>query len=128
MTDEEFVTLMNPGINIVKEFEIQFLSPFIINLLRKLEKKYMACNCLNEEGQPTQMCRGTCNKLKAIINNQHEEQIRDPMNGFAELILSQVDKLIAQRMDSLRIEFQKEQFDMYKKAFIEGLEVGLRNN
>jgi hypothetical protein len=83
----------------------------------------MACNCKKEDGTLSDRCFGAC--VKDSIVKQKEEAIRDPMNGFAELILSQVDQRIQNRMTSLQVTFQKEQFELYKKAFLDGLNEGI---
>jgi hypothetical protein len=46
-------------------------------------------------------------------------------NGFAELILSQVEKKIAYRMQELKVTFERSQMEIYKKAFMEGIKEGI---
>lgn len=83
----------------------------------------MACKCKNPDGTLSNECFGAC--VKDSIVKQEEDAKRDPMNGFAELILSQVEQRIQNRMTSLQLTFQKEQFDLYKKAFLDGLNEGV---
>ncbi len=86
----------------------------------------MSCQCKDENGQPSDRCYGTCGTIskKAIVQAQ-EKVSRDPMAGFAELILSQVEKRIAYRMAELTIKFERSQIDLYQKAFKEGLKEGI---
>lgn len=83
----------------------------------------MACKCLNPDGTLSSRCVGAC--VKESIINQEENARRDPMNGFAELIMSQVEQRIQNRVTTLQVSFQKEQFDLYKKAFLDGLKEGI---
>ena len=83
----------------------------------------MACKCTNPDGTLSQMCTGVC--LKEVIVKHVDAVKRDPMNGFAELILSQVEVMIRNKMTTLQVAFQKEQFDAYKKAYIEGIHEGI---
>jgi diacylglycerol kinase family enzyme len=83
----------------------------------------MACKCKNPDGTLSDVCIGAC--VKDSIVKQEEEARRDPMNGFAELILSQVEQRIQNRMTTLQVTFQKEQFELYKKAFLDGLNEGI---
>ena len=83
----------------------------------------MACKCTNPDGTLSQMCTGAC--AKEVIVKHVDEVKRDPMNGFAELIMSQVEAMIRNRMTTLQVTFQKEQFDTYKKAYIEGIHEGI---
>ena len=39
--------------------------------------------------------------------------------------MSQVEAMIRNRMTTLQVTFQKEQFDTYKKAYIEGIHEGI---
>ena len=83
----------------------------------------MACRCRLPDGTLSAVCMGAC--VKESIIRQEEDARRDPLNGFAELILAQVERLIQSKMTALQVSFQQEQFDLYKKAFIEGLKEGL---
>ena len=83
----------------------------------------MACKCTNPDDTLSQMCTGAC--VKEVIVKHVDEVKRDPMNGFAELIMSQVEAMIRNRMTTLQVTFQKEQFDTYKKAYIEGIHEGI---
>ena len=83
----------------------------------------MACKCTNPDGTLSQMCTVAC--VKEVIVKHVDEVKRDPMNGFAELIMSQVEAMIRNRMTTLQVTFQKEQFDTYKKAYIEGIHEGI---
>jgi len=83
----------------------------------------MGCSCTNHDGTLSTRCFGTC-KDKIILHV--EEQKRDPMGGFAEMIMNQVKTLINHRMTTLKLEFQKEQFDLYNDAFLKGIKEGIR--
>lgn len=83
----------------------------------------MACKCTNPDGTLAQMCTGAC--VKEVVASFVEDVKREPMNGFAELIMSQVEAMIRNRMTTLQVTFQKEQFDTYKKAYIEGIHEGI---
>jgi len=83
----------------------------------------MACKCKNQDGTLSDKCFGDC--LKDSIAKQVEDSRRDPMNGFAELILSQVEQRIQNRMTTLQVKFQQEQWDLYKKAYLDGLKEGI---
>ena len=83
----------------------------------------MACQCKNPDGTLKSMCVGDC--VKGSIIQQEESARRDPMNGFAELIMSQVDQRIQNRMTTMHVQLQKEQLEIYKQAFIEGLKEGI---
>lgn len=82
----------------------------------------MACNCNKEDGTLSGICFGTCKSHIGFITGEAE---RDPLNGFAELILSQVEKRIERQMYQLKIEFQAEQIKLYKEAFLEGIKAGM---
>lgn len=83
----------------------------------------MPCTCKNSDGTLSDVCFGLCAKDSIV---KHLENIeRDPMKGFADLILSQVDQRIQNRMTQLQVTFEKEQFNVYKKAFLEGLNEGI---
>ena len=83
----------------------------------------MACKCKNQDGTPSQTCMGTC-KLD-VIKEQEIQQQRDPLNGFAELILAQVDKRLDLRLAKFHLELHDEFLQDYKKAFLEGLKEGI---
>lgn len=83
----------------------------------------MACKCTNQDGTLSQRCTGAC--VKEVIATFVDDVKRDPMNGFVELIMSQVEVMIRNRMTTLQVTFQKEQFDTYKKAYIEGIHEGI---
>lgn len=83
----------------------------------------MACKCTSKDGTLAQMCTGAC--VKEVIVKHVEEAKRDPMNGFAELIMSQVEIMIRNKMTTLQVTFQQEQFDNYKKAYIDGIHEGI---
>lgn len=84
----------------------------------------MACTCKNEDGTLAKNCIGKC--VKKSIIKQEEDARRDPMNGFAELILSQVEQRIKSQMTVLTLSFKKEQFDVYKEAFLDGINEGIK--
>ena len=88
----------------------------------------MTCKCTNFDGTLSDICYGTCKKESII--KQEEDARRDPLNGFAELILSQVEKIIQNRMTSLQITFQKDQFELSKKSYregiLDGIEIGIK--
>ncbi len=84
----------------------------------------MACDCRDKEGNLLSMCVGAC--VKKVLIQQEEQVKRDPMQGFAELILSQVEQRIRNQMNSLRVSFEKEKLELYKSAFLEGIKEGLR--
>lgn len=85
----------------------------------------MTCKCLNHDGTSSEICFGTC-RLESMIVEQDKQQQRDPLNGFAELILSQVDKIIDRRIMQCRVEFEKSQIALYKTAFLEGIKEGMK--
>ena len=60
-----------------------------------------------------------------VIQEMEEQQHRYPLDGFAEIILAQVDRRISQRLSECRVEFQESQLSLYKKAFLEGIREGL---
>ena len=82
----------------------------------------MACGCKDFNGKPTDRCVGLC---KESLIMQQDIQARDPLNGFSELILSQVDKMIESKINKIKVEFQKEQIELHKIAFLEGLKEGI---
>ena len=82
----------------------------------------MACKCTLPDGSLSYNCFGTCGE--SIINMKEKISI-DPMSGFAELILSQLDKRIDYRMSELQVIFQREQIELYKKAFLQGIKEGI---
>lgn len=84
----------------------------------------MACECRDNEGNLLKMCVGTC--IKKAVLQQEEQTKRDPMQGFAELILSQVDQRIRNQMTTLRVIFEKEKLELYKTAFLDGIKEGIR--
>jgi hypothetical protein len=55
-----------------------------------------------------------------------EERKDDPLNGFAELILSQVDKRIDYALNRFRVTLEKEWSVECRDIFIEGFEKGLK--
>lgn len=78
----------------------------------------MVCKCINPDGTPTQYCTGSCTVLKPVVD--------DPLNGFAELILSQVDKRIEHALDKFHIKIEKEISVDYRDIFLEGFKEGLK--
>ena len=83
----------------------------------------MPCNCKNEDGTLSDRCYGKC--VKDSIVKQSEEASRDPLNGFAELILSQVDRRIQNQINALQVKFEREKVEIYKEAFLDGLKEGI---
>jgi hypothetical protein len=87
----------------------------------------MACTCKDAEGNPLNRCIGLC-LVKDAIYTITDEQKREPLNGFAELILSQVDKMISERLNKFHLnldnDFQGEVFDAYNKGIKYGIELG----
>lgn len=86
----------------------------------------MACTCTNRDGTLSLLCYGSC--LKSAQVQQDENAKRDPMKGFAELILSQVEDRIKNNMNLLRIEIEQEKLELFKEAFIEGIKAGIAIN
>lgn len=70
------------------------------------------------------MCFGQC--LKENIVLQQENAKRDPLNGFRELILSQVDKIIDDKLNRLKINFEASKAITFKNAFLEGFKEGIK--
>ena len=101
------------------------------NALREGREKPMSrsCQCKEADGSFSLICYGLC-KTNIIKQHQAQErdpsQERDPLNGFAELIMAQVDKLISQRLHDIQVTFYKEQIINYKEAFLEGIKEGLK--
>lgn len=89
----------------------------------------MSCTCKDLSGQPSESCLGLCGSPEEFVNDLQKNQHRDPLNGLAELILSQVDKMFEARITkeicNIKIEFQEKQNEVWRQAFIEGLRVGL---
>lgn len=83
----------------------------------------MACNCRNEDGTLSNKCYGICKK--DVIIEQEMQQQRDPLNGFSELIMSQVDKLISHRLIELKVSLMKEHKEIEREEFMKGLKEGL---
>jgi len=82
----------------------------------------MACNCKNEDGTLSQRCFGTC--LKKEIIDQEIQQQRDPLNGFAEMIIAQVDKRIDYALNNFNVKLQKDWFIESSEIFLEGFKEG----
>lgn len=86
----------------------------------------MACLCKDAFGNPSLACFGTCDSvMNERIQKSKDDVFRDPMQGFSELILSQIEKRIAYRMAELTIKFERSQIDLYQKAYKEGLKDGI---
>lgn len=83
----------------------------------------MVCKCVDSNGSLLDKCIGTC-KIE-VIHLQMEQQHRDPLNGFAELIMSQVDKLISSRIYDLKFDILKESKKIQREEFMEGLREGI---
>lgn len=84
----------------------------------------MPCNCKNEDGSLAGRCFGTC-KIDVIVEQEMQQQ-RDPLNGFAELVMSQVEKLVTRRLDIFRIEMMKYNREISHEDFIKGLKEGIK--
>jgi len=84
----------------------------------------MACNCKNDDGSLSKVCFGTC--IKKSIRQQEENASRDPLNGFAELIMSQVSNMLDYKIQKIQIRFQEDQIKLYKSAFLEGINEGIK--
>lgn len=83
----------------------------------------MACSCKHPDGSYMEKCIGSC--IKESIIQQQENAKRDPLNGYGELILSQVDKIIDYKLKSLIVKFEKEKIEIWKEAFCDGLKNGI---
>ncbi len=83
----------------------------------------MACECRNSDGSLSGFCLGNC--VRNSIIQQEENAKRDPLQGFAELVLAQVEQRIINHMNILRVDLEKEKLDVYKKAFLEGINEGI---
>lgn len=84
----------------------------------------MACNCRNEDGSLSGRCFGTC-KIDVIVEQEMQQQ-RDPLNGFAEIILAQVDRRIEYQILQSTLKARKEYFEDYKEAFTDGFKQGFK--
>lgn len=84
----------------------------------------MACKCKNQDGTPSQLCTGMC-KLE-VIKEQQLQQERDPLNGFAELVMGQVNKLMDNRFNEFQVRTDKEFMANYQKFFLEGFKQGFK--
>jgi hypothetical protein len=84
----------------------------------------MPCNCRNEDGSLSGRCFGTC-KIDVIVEQEMQQQ-RDPLNGFAELDMSQVEKSVTRRLDIFRIEMMKYNREISHEDFIKGLKEGIK--
>jgi hypothetical protein len=84
----------------------------------------MSCECRNQDGTLSEICFGTC-KIGVIVEQEMQQQ-RDPLNGFAELILAQVDKRIEYQLLQSTLKARKEYFEDYKEAFVEGFKQGFK--
>jgi len=84
----------------------------------------MACNCKNSDGTMSDKCYGTCKKH--IIVEQEMQQQRDPLNGFAELILVQVDDRIERALNKFHVSLQKELSIECKDVFLDGFYEGFK--
>ncbi len=81
----------------------------------------MACSCKNDDGTLMDRCLGIC---KESIVHHTEEQERDPVNGFVEMIMDRVDTLIYEKMKDLRIKFEKDQYKIYLEGIKDGVSLG----
>lgn len=84
----------------------------------------MACYCKDSNGEPALRCSGTCQE-KAILEAHEESQRRDPLNGFTEVILARVSKMISDEQNRFQLRMNNEQLETYKKGFLEGLKEGI---
>ncbi len=84
----------------------------------------MACTCKNEDGTLSDRCYGAC--LKECIIAAKETQKRDPLNGFVELIMSQVHNLLEHRLTRLQLTFETSMLNTYKDGYREGLLQGVK--
>ncbi|HHT9109600.1 MAG TPA: hypothetical protein ACFYDZ_00405 [Candidatus Brocadiaceae bacterium] len=78
---------------------------------------------MDENGNYLDECLGTCGAHRKV-NNVNEPE-RDPMQGLMEVMMAQVDKMIKSEINYTKIEFQKDQIALYKKAFQEGVRFGI---
>lgn len=84
----------------------------------------MACKCKNFDGTPASMCMGMC-VAKEAVEVSEEMQRRDPLNGFTEVIMSQVSQMIASEINKFQLRLQKEHFETYREAFLAGIKEGI---
>jgi len=86
----------------------------------------MICKCLNPDGSLSPTCFGTC-KMSSIIDYEIQQK-NDPLNGFAELILSQVDKMIDAKLSKIKFEYENKanisSIEMFKEGFSQGYQIG----
>lgn len=89
----------------------------------------MACNCRNVDGTLSRECLGACVKLKASIINQQESN-RDTTNGLVEIVLGRANRFLEDKFSELKIrleiEQQREVFELYKEAFVDGIKAGIK--
>ena len=81
----------------------------------------MACKCINQDGSLSDKCYGTCKK--DIILEQEEQQ-RDPLNGFAELILKQVDQRIDFAINKFHVKVQRDFYVDLRHEYTQGFKDG----
>lgn len=79
----------------------------------------MSCNCKNPDGTPSNLCFGICFPDGALRRQE------DPPNSLAEYVLAQLEKRIDYRLAELKVAFERDQINLYKKAFLEGLNEGI---
>ena len=83
----------------------------------------MPCNCRNEDGSLAGRCFGAC-KVEFIIEQEKKQQ-RDPMNGFAEFAMAQVDKHLEYKFAQFRADILKEQREINNEEFLKGIKHGI---
>ena len=83
----------------------------------------MACNCVCEDGNLLSKCIGTCDKAAGI--ESQKQSGRDPLQGVMDIIYAQVAKMISSSITYTKVEFQKDQIEIYKEGFKEGIKFGM---
>jgi hypothetical protein len=62
----------------------------------------------------------------AVINQEDNgEQKRAQTEGLTEFMRTQIDAMMINHVKHLRFEYNKDCFDHYRKAFIDGVKVGI---
>jgi hypothetical protein len=93
-------------------------------LAKQIKESLMACKCKNEDGSLSSRCMGTCVE-REMCRQSAEIQERDPLNAFREEMLGRMHEILEDRMKDFKLDFQKQQIDLYKTAFLEGIKEGL---
>lgn len=84
----------------------------------------MTCKCKNEDGSFASRCMGTCVE-REMCRVSAEMQERDPLNAFKEEMLKRMHEILEDRMKDFKLDFQRQQIDLYKTAFLEGIKEGI---